>query len=70
MSPFIVHSANYYNTYVSCQYDILTEFSQKTEMDPLPDFRKQIYKVGDGGKLVLIYDKQQKRYSGKWVDTN
>jgi hypothetical protein len=48
----------------------LTEFSQKTGMDPLPDFRKQIYKVGDGGKLVLIYDKQQKRYSGKWVDTN
>jgi hypothetical protein len=47
----------------------LTEFSQKTGMDPLPDFRKQIYKVGDGSKHVLIYDKQQKRYSGKWVDT-
>ena len=48
----------------------LAEFSQKTGMDPLPGFRKQIYKVGDGGKLVLIYDKEQKRYSRKWVDKN
>ena len=40
-----------------------------TGMDPLSDFGKQIYKVGDGGKLVLIYDKQQRRYSGKWADT-
>jgi hypothetical protein len=48
----------------------LTEVSQKTGMDPLPDFRKQIYKFGDGGKLVLIYDKPQERYPGKGVDTN
>ena len=43
---------------------------KKTGVDPRPDFRKLIYKVGDGAKLVLIYDKQQKRYSDKWVDTN
>lgn len=48
----------------------LTEFSQKTGMDPIPDRQKQIYKVGEGGKLLLIYNKQQDRFSGKWVDSN
>lgn len=48
----------------------LTEFSQKTGMDPIPDRQKQIYKVGEGGKLLLIYNKQQDRFSGKWVDAN
>lgn len=48
----------------------LTEFRQKTGMDPIPDFRKQIYEVGAGGKLTLIYDKEQERHLGKWVDTN
>lgn len=48
----------------------LTEFSQKTGMDPIPERQKQIYKVGAGGKLTLIYNKQQESYSGKWVDTN
>lgn len=48
----------------------LTAFLQKTGIDPIPDFRKQIYKVGAGGKLALVYDKEQERYLGKWVDTN
>lgn len=48
----------------------LTEFLQKTGMDPIPDRQKQIYKVGTGGKLTLIYNKQQERYSGEWVDAN
>lgn len=48
----------------------LTEFSQKTGVDPIPDRQKQIYKVGAGGKLTLVYNKQQERYSDKWVDVN
>lgn len=48
----------------------LTEFLQKTGMDPIPDRRKQIYTVGEGGKLTLLYDKQQERFSGEWVETN
>lgn len=48
----------------------LTEFLQKTGMDPIPDRQKQIYKVGEGGKLTLLYNKQHNRFSGEWVDSN
>ena len=48
----------------------LTEFLQKTGMDPIPEKRIQIFKVGEGGRLTLLYDKQQERFSGEWVETN
>lgn len=48
----------------------LTDFLQKTGIDPIPDRRKQIFKIGEGGKLTLLYDKQQESFTKDWVDTN
>ena len=48
----------------------LTEYHQKTGIDPIPVARKQIYKVDVNGKLISIYDKQQERSSDIWVETN
>lgn len=48
----------------------LTEYHQKTGIDPIPVARKQIYKVELNGKLTSIYDKQQERSSDIWVETN
>ncbi len=43
-----------------------TKFLQKGH-DPIPQRRKQIYKVTAKGKLVLIYDKQF--MNNKWLPT-
>ena len=72
------HSADYNNSFTDVgiykiQNDsilFLTDFLQKTGIDPIPEKRKQIFKVEEGGKLTLLYDKQLERFSGDWVDTN
>ena len=45
-----------------------TAYFQKTNMDPIPTERKQIYKVADSGKLELVFDKYRYRHSSEWVD--
>lgn len=45
-----------------------TAYFQKTNMDPIPTERKQIYRVDDSGKLELVFDKYRYRHSNEWVD--
>jgi len=44
-----------------------TTFFQKTNMDPIPTQRRQIYSVSSKGKLALIFDKYRYRHSKEWV---
>lgn len=46
----------------------LTEYFQKTNMDPIPEWRKQIYQVKADGHLILIYDKYKYRHNAEWVN--
>jgi hypothetical protein len=41
----------------------------KENRDPIPEWRKQVYKVSKTGKLILVYDKNKKRDS-EWINTN
>ncbi|MBN8837072.1 MAG: hypothetical protein J0I09_07425 [Sphingobacteriia bacterium] len=41
----------------------------KKNRDPIPEWRKQIYKVTSTGKLMLLYDKSKKR-NFNWVNSN
>lgn len=45
-----------------------TEYTQKTGMDPIPERRKQIYKVMPDGKIFLIYDRELQRGGEEWID--
>ena len=47
----------------------VTNYFQKTGMDPIPDTRMQIFKVQVDGKLKEIYDKELQRYTGEWLET-
>lgn len=44
-----------------------THFFQKTGIDPIPEWRKQVYLVNAKGELILIYDKLRYYNSTKWV---
>lgn len=46
----------------------MTHYFQKTGLDPIPEFRKQIYKVGNKGRLKLVYDKYKYKNSNIWRD--
>ncbi|MGB1247446.1 MAG: hypothetical protein ACPG4Z_01070 [Chitinophagales bacterium] len=46
-----------------------TQYFQKTGMDPIPEYRKQIYQVNSDGKLLLIYDKYKFRYDDEWTES-
>lgn len=43
--------------------------SKKKLPDPIPEWRKQIYKVSETGRLTLIYDKSKKK-AGAWIKTD
>jgi WD40 repeat protein len=43
--------------------------SKKKRPDPIPEWRKQIYRVSGTGKLSLIYDKSKKKGEA-WVKTD
>ncbi|MEO9533863.1 MAG: hypothetical protein ABJG68_02615 [Crocinitomicaceae bacterium] len=45
-----------------------TAYFQKTNMDPIPTERKQIYSVNAAGQLTLIFDKYRYRNDKTWVD--
>lgn len=47
----------------------LTHYYQHTGLDPIPEWRKQIYKVNGKGRLNLIYDKEKYYRQKKWVHT-
>jgi len=44
-----------------------THYFQKTGLDPIPEFRKQIYIVDSLGKLTLTYNKYKYYEQTKWV---
>jgi hypothetical protein len=46
----------------------ITDFLQKTGIDPIPVKQKQIYKVDASGKMHKIFDMVQQR-SGEWTDS-
>jgi hypothetical protein len=45
-----------------------THYYQKTGIDPIHEWRKQIYKVNTEGKLILTFDKYRYYHSSEWVD--
>ncbi len=47
---------------------VITHYFQKTGADPIPEWRKQIYRVNRKGDLVVLYDKY--KYYQKTVWTN
>ena len=47
----------------------LTHYYQLTGLDPIPEWRKQIYKVNGQGRLNLVYDKEKYYHQKKWVAT-
>lgn len=57
--------------YIQFQADSVifrTAYFQKTNMDPIPTERKQIYLVDSNGKLKLVFDKYRYRNDRTWVD--
>jgi hypothetical protein len=44
-----------------------THFIQKG-IDPIPEWRKQVYKATPTGKLLLLYDKCKQKNSKKWTN--
>ena len=44
-----------------------THYFQKG-IDPIPEWREQIYKVTSVGKLLLLFDKCEQRNSKKWTN--
>lgn len=47
---------------------ISTEYFQKTGNDPIPEYRRQVYKVDTNGKLLLVFDKYKYRHQTEWTD--
>lgn len=47
----------------------LTHYYQLTGLDPIPEWRKQIYRVNSQGRLKLVYDKEKYYRQKKWVQT-
>lgn len=45
-----------------------TEYMQKTGHDPIPERRKQIYKVMPYGKVKLVFDRELQCDGETWVD--
>ncbi len=45
----------------------LTHYLQKTGIDPIPEWRKQIYIVNKEGRLTLVFDKQKYYNQQEWV---
>lgn len=41
-------------------------YHQKTGIDPIPEKRKQIYKVNENGTLTLIFDKYKDKGKENW----
>jgi hypothetical protein len=57
--------------YIQLQGDSITcrtAYFQKTNMDPIPTERKQIYLVNNEGKFNLIFDKYRYRDNTTWVN--
>lgn len=46
----------------------LTHYFQKTGLDPIPEWRKQIYTVSISGKLQLVFDKRKYRNQQTWTE--
>jgi hypothetical protein len=44
-----------------------THYLQKRN-DPIPEWRRRIYKVDNEGKLLLLYDKYRQKDSKKWTE--
>lgn len=44
-----------------------TTYHQKTGIDPIPEKRKQVYKVSENGILTLIFDKYKFEGKENWV---
>lgn len=47
----------------------LTHYLQKTGIDPIPEWRKQVYVVNREGRLNLVYDHQKYYRQEEWVQT-
>ncbi|MFD2921101.1 hypothetical protein ACFS6H_15350 [Terrimonas rubra] len=47
----------------------LTHYYQHTGLDPIPEWRKQIYKVSGQGRLNRVYDKEKYYGRKKWIQT-
>lgn len=47
---------------------VLTHYFQKTGIDPIPEWRKRIFKVEKEGTLIAEYDKLKYYHSSEWVD--
>lgn len=47
----------------------LTHYYQHTGLDPIPEGRKQIYKVNGQGRLNRVYDKEKYLGRKKWIQT-
>lgn len=45
-----------------------THYFQKTGIDPIPEWRKQIYIVEDDGVLSPVYDRYKYYDSSEWVE--
>ncbi len=45
-----------------------TEYKQKTGMDPIPERRRQIYRVMPDGKVKLVFDRELQRGEEAWID--
>ena len=46
-----------------------THYLQKG-IDPIPEWRKRIYKVTTMGKLLLVFDKYKQKNSNIWIATD
>lgn len=44
-----------------------THYFQETGIDPIPEWRKQIYQVNSEGELILIYDRYKYYNFDEWV---
>lgn len=47
---------------------LTSHYFQKTGIDPIPEWRKRVYAIGEKGEMVLISDKYRYHNSGEWVD--
>jgi len=45
-----------------------THYFQKNGIDPIPEWRHQIYQVNSAGEFILIYDKYKYYNSTEWVE--
>lgn len=47
---------------------LVTQYFQKTGIDPIPTWRKQIYEVNHEGNVSRVYDKYRYYDNTDWVD--